>query len=252
MSFLPSFVVRRINFLKFKFWQFYDSLPFVQKKYKQEIKESHIPLELKKIDKLLFLLYKKRSGYECAIERNNPKLASDKIFLTYGEILPLGLKRLLDFIEPNQSDRLIDLGSGAGKVVIQAFLASHMEKCYGIEVDPVRNQVANDALADLKSIAPELLLRKSDNYDNHIQFINENIADYAFNDVSLIFMNSICFGENLMSDIVKQINDHPNIRAVMSTKRVEGLQSLDNIEIIPVETSWHIPPNRTNCFVYYK
>lgn len=253
LSLIKYHLINAYNFLA----RIFDNIPFIQKKYQRNINQSKLPLTSDNFNKLLFLLYKDRSGYVCNIDRQDPNLAKNKIFLTYGEILPAGLNRLFEFLEVNSDDSFVDLGSGAGKSVLQAFLTTDMLVCKGVEVDSARLQVSKDALRDLEQLMPNLLTTKALSIDLDIdkvgiEYLKLNIAEYDFNGITIVFMNSICFGENLIADIVAKVNAHENIRALCTTKSIEGLTHLIKQTKIPVETSWHVPPNMTNCYVYYR
>ncbi|MDR3646392.1 MAG: phenylalanine--tRNA ligase beta subunit-related protein, partial [Candidatus Babeliales bacterium] len=63
----------------------------------------------------------------------------------YGEILHASLKTLLDDLSITTSDVFYDLGSGIGKVTIQAYLDYPFKKVVGIELSPTRCKHAFDA-----------------------------------------------------------------------------------------------------------
>lgn len=204
------------------------------------------PLELNDFIIILAKLYKNKSGYICEINREDPELVKKNIFLTYGEILPQGLERLFDFIKPTAADSFVDLGAGAGKTVLQSFLCTQMQVSFGVEIDGARYKVSEDVLTQLKQEVPQLF-----NQSRSVEFLHANLADFDFNKVTIVFANSTCYGGNLLASIVAKINQNPKIRAVMTTKQLTGLVYLTKSQIIPIETSWHVPPSKSNCYVYY-
>lgn len=202
------------------------------------------------LDQFIYLaskLYNGKSGYICELNREDPELTKKNIFLTYGEILPQGLARLFDFVKPTAADAFVDLGSGAGKTVLQSFLCTDMRGSFGVEIDGARHKVAHDVLLTLQQKAPELF-----HPNKNIEFLNTNLMEFDFNQVTLVFANSTCYGGNLIATIIDKINKNPNIRAVMTTKQLAGLVYLTKSEMVPIETSWHVPPSKSNCYVYYK
>lgn len=208
----------------------------------------NMPLDLADFHVVLQTLYKERSGYNCSLSREDQTLAMKKIFLTYGEILPEGLAKLFDFVKVNPEDSFVDLGSGAGKAVLQSYLCTDMHSSYGVEIDEARFQISVEAIEDLKQKAPHLFA----DLNKKIYFLNKNITDFDFSKVSLVFSNATCFGPNLMGLIAEQINNNPNVRAAMSTHKIEGLLNLTQENIVDIEVSWHIPPNTSPCYVYTK
>lgn len=211
--------------------------------------EYNYPLNLASLKKLYFFIYtfSNRSGYPAALSREDQTLAQKNIFLTYGEVLPEGIEKLLEFVEPNSFDSFVDLGSGAGKIVLQSFLCSNMRACYGVEIDQARFNTSMDALTDLQQKLPGL-------FDNNriIKFFNSNILECDFSEVTLVFSNATSFGPNLMSKIADKVNLSQSVRAIMSTHKIEGLLNLTDEYIIEVETSWHVPPAKSNCYLYLK
>lgn len=212
--------------------------------------EYHYPLSINSLKKLLFFLYPyaKRSGYHTALSREDFTLAQKNIFLTYGEILPDGLDKILRFVQPNYNDSFIDLGSGAGKIVLQSFLCTNMKACYGVEIDQARFNTSLDALYDLQQKLPELFHDSS----RSIKFFNINILEFDFSKVTIVFSNATCFGPNLMSKIADKVNLSSSVRVIISTHKIDGLLNLTKEYLIEVETSWHIPPAKSNCYLYLK
>jgi tRNA G46 methylase TrmB len=67
----------------------------------------------------------------------------------YGEILIPSLKTLLDDLNIKPTDVFYDLGSGTGKVTIQAYLDYPFKKAVGIELAPTRCNHSIDAKKEL-------------------------------------------------------------------------------------------------------
>lgn len=218
------------------------------KKFKFTPQKLAKPLGIMDFVYLLNDLYKDRSGFESELNREDYSLTKQNIYLTYGEIMPEGLKRLFDFINPTEHDSFVDLGSGAGKSVLQGYLCTDIRSSYGVEIDGARYRVSQEVLEDLFKKVPDL----KNKHKKAIEFENINMTDFDFNKVTLVFANSICNGPHLMEILENKINSSPYVRAVFTTKRMDNLKNLPKFKIIPVETSWHMPPNKSNCYVYYK
>ena len=69
----------------------------------------------------------------------------------YGEILPLGIRRLFDKLDIKAEDVVYDLGSGTGKVILQFAVETAAEKCHGIELGETRYKGSTRALEALKN-----------------------------------------------------------------------------------------------------
>lgn len=71
----------------------------------------------------------------------------------YGEVLPVSTSRILHhLLRIQKGDVFADMGSGTGKVPIQACLEALADACYGIELSESRHAVAVRALEKLRTV----------------------------------------------------------------------------------------------------
>jgi hypothetical protein len=76
---------------------------------------------------------------ESAVESN--------VSLMYGEISDVGVRTLLTVMNVSKAKRVLDMGSGRGCVVLQAFLEwPHLTHVTGIEFNTMRASIASEAL----------------------------------------------------------------------------------------------------------
>ena len=111
----------------------------------------------------------------------------------YGEILFDAIPILLSYYEFSEEDTLLDLGSGIGRFCMEIFLATTMKRVIGIELENNRHQIACQA---------KQLLQKYLSHENKssrkLIFQQENIANYNFNEASVIYSCSLCFTAKLL------------------------------------------------------
>lgn len=103
---------------------------------------------------LLDRIYEGFSAYtlpEADIKRSS---ASGHFFQTYGEFTPEGVDVLLSVLNVSHEDIFCDLGSGAGKVVMQALLERQPKEAVGIELSEERHRLAEEARKRLWSAVP--------------------------------------------------------------------------------------------------
>ena len=117
----------------------------------------------------------------------------------YGEILNISLKTLLDDLHITPNDVFYDLGSGIGKVTIQAYLDYTFKKAVGIELSPTRYKHSIIAKNELQKINA---LDKT----RTLEFRNEDITKSNIDDATVIFMCATCFPENLMDTLTKKLS----------------------------------------------
>ena len=65
---------------------------------------------------------------------------------TYGEMKPTSVSKMCKFINLNNNDTFVDLGSGNGKVAMQAFMESNVKLSIGVEYFPERHYNSQKAL----------------------------------------------------------------------------------------------------------
>jgi hypothetical protein len=135
---------------------------------------------------------------------------------------------------------------------LQSYLCTDIAASYGVEIDSARYDLSQKILTELQQSVPNFFNNQINNQNRTLLFENKNITDFDFSKVTIVFSNATCFGPNLMGIIADKINSHPNIRAAMSSQRIEGLVNLTTENIIEVEVSWHVPPAKSNIYVYVK
>lgn len=118
----------------------------------------------------------------------------------YGELLPAGLRSILDHAagEPgalpvDAGDVFVDLGSGRGRSLLQVALTTPAQ-AIGIELSAERTQVAENALNQLARLRPDVARR--------VRIVNGDLRDASMHAVwgaaTIVFINSACFVPRLM------------------------------------------------------
>lgn len=115
---------------------------------------------------------------------------------TYGEILYESLKTLLDEMPSSniKNGVLYDLGSGVGKVCVQAYLDYPFAKVVGIELSKKRYDASIDILQTLQE---QGYIDKN----RTLQFLNEDFMKSNISDATVIYMCSTCYSPELMGKL---------------------------------------------------
>lgn len=163
-----------------------------------------------------------------------------KVYLTYGEILYPSVDKFLNFIgDISESDVFYDLGSGIGKVALQAFLRTPIKKACGIEFSETRSKYAEQVYTQVYKEFPELFTA-----ERKLSCLTGNFLEVDISDATIIYTCSTCFSEDLLSHIGEVIDRCPNIRYVISLKQIPNKLELNrNLDI---ECTW----DKTKCYVY--
>ena len=129
---------------------------------------------------------------------------------TYGEILDID--HLYSIIQRHvintNNFNFYDFGSGYGTLVIK--YSNKFEKCYGIEINKERHDIAS-----------------SKNIQSNVSFINCNFFDIILLDNHVLFINNLCFGEGTQKRLsTKIINESKKGDLIIVTKKLKLLNKL--------------------------
>jgi len=180
----------------------------------------------------------------------------DKKF-TYGEVTPMGARQLIEIMELETLDEenedqefsvsaaedpvvFYDLGSGAGKLVVQMFLENVVTSSVGIELSTNRHSLAEEAWGNLQkssAISRKYATYKVQQQGEHcaevprVRFINEDFLDADFTDATHLFVSSLCFPENLTTKITERIvKNHQELGRLKFVAALSDLTLLENDE----------------------
>lgn len=142
-------------------------------------------------------MYQNISGFGISHEDERRLVQQGGVSL-YGEILYDSFKTILDDLPAASLKKtLYDLGSGVGKVCVQAYLAYPFKKVIGVELSQDRFNKAESVLDQLKK---ERLLDKK----RSLIFLNKDFTQIAFDpDTSVIYI--ACFAHELMEKLMPQL-----------------------------------------------
>lgn len=123
---------------------------------------------------------------------------------TYGELLPGGVADMLWSIGAKPGDRFYDLGSGAGKIVAQAWMAGL--RATGVELSRIRFEASCQAMDALKCLAATRRFIFSANASKDLpkrvpeglDFLCANAFNLDFTDADVVFVSSVMFSEEMM------------------------------------------------------
>jgi len=173
------------------------------------------------------------------------KKTGELVASTYGEILVSSVDKLIEKLIITSDDVFYDLGSGAGKLVMQMHTNSEVGIAKGVEFQPNRYKIAEKALKKMYNHKPELL-----NDERIISYYNGNIINFDLNDATIIFMCSTCFPEELMDVVLEKVRNNSNIKYIISLKDHDNFkQILPNKETLNLPMTWS---SNTNVNIYSK
>lgn len=182
--------------------------------------------------------------YSMSLQNINEGGISDKdkdmVRSTYGEMLCDSVEIFLNAVNLGANDVLYDLGSGNGKVVMQAFANTDVRKAYGIEFYPERSYNSEFALKNFYKLYPEYLSQ-----NRLISYQIANIKDLHYlDDATVIYMCSTCYPPELLEVVLEKVRNSKNIRCIVTHKEYPAYS-----QILPKKSTLNLPctwsPNLT-------
>ena len=149
---------------------------------------------------------------------------------TYGELTPRGAALLFEVLRPKSEDTLIDLGSGIGRVVMHAALATKVKLAVGVEMTRARHRIACSRLARAREWGWEEADR--------VQFELGDFMRRDFSGFSLIYACSTAFPDEFLSRVVrKAAHNEPGARLVVFSPLDEN-PWFERRETMRLDTTW--------------
>lgn len=181
-------------------------------------------------------LYKNISGFTIT-EKERTDVRDKGGNPTYGEITYKGADELLRTLDLKPTDVFYDLGSGVGKLVVQAILTTPIKKAVGVELSPTRHE---HAVSIKKELATRDLLK-----DKELEFVNQNVSQAALSDATVIFMCSTCFSDELMKSLTDKFSK------LKKGVRVITLRKLPEPNKFKLIKQLHLPMSWSNSSIVY-
>ncbi len=170
----------------------------------------------KKVEAYIDKIYEGVNSY--GIDQNDSintlkKSEKNKVFSTYGEILPSSVSKMIKNLFIDHNDVFYDLGSGSGKVVIQFYLQTPVKKAIGVEISSKRYYQSEQMMKVVKN---EFKLK-----NKKLGFMHENIVSkkLSYKDGTIFYLCSTCFDDKLMKSIFNKITkEAKNLKAIVSLR----------------------------------
>eukprot|EP00873_Tetraselmis_striata_P028752 jgi/Tetstr1/449016/TSEL_036241.t1 len=140
---------------------------------------------------------------------------------TYGELTYEGASQLQDLIGVGPEDVFYDLGSGLGRLVLQAHLDWGVARAVGVELSAERHNkgvLAAQRLASQHALDPA----------RRISLINGNLLTADVSDATCVYLACTCWDSDFMTQVLRVLEaGAPRLRWLVCTESLErkfGLQ----------------------------
>jgi hypothetical protein len=160
----------------------------------------------------------------------------------HGEIFYSSINKLLSECVFKEQDVFVDLGSGQGKMVLQVYLQTAVQAVYGIELLPDLHDKAMLAAKKVEHDMGQLCSGRK------LVFECGDFFKINFQMATIVFINSICFGQDILIKLGHIINTLPAIHTVITLRPMDNLKQLFLKNTVCVEGTW----DSALCYIYQK
>lgn len=159
-----------------------------------------------------------------------------------GEIFYSSINKLFSEVVFNEHDVFVDLGSGLGKMVLQVYLQTAVKAVYGIELLPELHAKAQLAAKKVQQdVEPFCAERK-------LIFLCGDFFKIDFTPATIVFINAICFGQDIVRKLGRVLNTLPLIHTIITLRPMDNLNEFFLKKILHLEGSW----DSALCYIYQK
>lgn len=169
----------------------------------------------------------------------------------YGEIYYYSLLKLLKYLDINQKDHFLDLGSGLGKIVFQVFLTTEACSVTGIEINYDRFVVSKQVKELISKQLSNLFEQKSTGLHRSINLIYGDFLKhsiYDFYNITVLYLCCTVFSIDLLNEIQTKIQTMPKLQKIISFKLLPNLTSFNLTKKFFLHGDW----DYTTCYLYTK
>jgi hypothetical protein len=212
--------------------------------------------ERQEVDKSMAQCWESDDGYEVQladewIVNGERFLESKEVYRpsTYGEITRLGSRQLFHQMgmhegKTNNDMNFMDLGSGAGKLVLHAYLElEHLTSAIGVELSPTRHQTAMRAW---NKVQQQLSNEHNSNFRS-IEFVEGDIFLADISKATHIFVSSLCFTAEMIQRLESKIQEEAT--SLWCVASLAKLENFGKPSIRYIEMSW-TKPNGSPVYFY--
>lgn len=159
----------------------------------------------------------------------------------YGELYYNSIVKLQKYLGLSKHDHFLDVGSGLGKVVFQIFLESDIASVNGIEINYNRYAVSHQ-IKELMVQQLPLIFRQNGSID----LIHGDFLQRKFDDITVLYLCANAFSFEFINAIVDKINEMPNVKKVVSSRKLPHLKHFLLNDKIFLHATWA----STSCYIY--
>lgn len=174
------------------------------------------------------------SAHDVAAMRALSAAQGEKAWV-YGEITALGASLAAEACGITEQDVLYDLGSGHGRLVLQAHLQWCCVAAVGVELSRERNVLGERALAVLREMGHVDESRR-------VALLNDNLMNVDCSPASVVYLGCTMWDEDFVWQVLKKLDaEAKGLRLLLSTEDIEARFGLPLPPWLRLERALQVP-----------
>lgn len=183
-------------------------------------------------------LYRGVDGFD--IPRTEEKAVfSSRGSPVYGEMMPAAIGHMIDYLELGERDVFYDLGSGSGKVVLQAAMSVPLRKSVGVELSATRVAQARAVLKEARRLG---LVRA-----RACVFRHQDLLEAKLDDATVIYTCSTAFSLRFMTLVARKVARLGRSLRFVTLQELEERRRFELVDVLRLDMSWK---RRSAVYVY--
>lgn len=179
---------------------------------------------------------------------------------SYGEIPQESAAKLFQnpMVNLQPGETFADLGSGLGRLVVDAALVANVKRSVGVELSTSRSSSACHALSNVtKALPPAETGWRAERHETGVELYQGNILDLGkdfLGQINVAYVANLCFRPDLLNAVaVKLSRDLPADARVVSLRNLELNQDTKRLKLkgtVNLPMSWSVEGYAQAIYVY--
>lgn len=179
---------------------------------------------------------------------------------SYGEIPQESAAQLFQnpMVNLQPGDNFADLGSGLGRLVVDAALVANVKRAVGVELSSSRSSSACQALSDVSKAVPTSQGGwRAERHESEVDLYQGNILDLGkdfLGKINVAYVANLCFRPDLLNAVaVKLSRDLPDGARVVSLRNLEMNKDTKRLKLkgtVNLPMSWSVEGYAQAVYIY--
>lgn len=157
----------------------------------------------------------------------------------YGECLYDGARAIFEALELSPGAVFADLGSGVGKLTVQAYCETPIAAALGVELAKERHDKAVEGWRRLRDEARPIRERHSSFDEASVRFVCDDIFNVDLDDVTHCYAANLLFDALANRKLAELFDSLPRLRRVATLERLDFMPDHFTLRMTQAAMTWN-------------